>query len=65
MVTKLSELVETTQGTAVPEWLRTEVFQKRDEISKSLRETGTYTVIGPQGQEVVITAERKTAAAAS
>lgn len=65
MVTKLSELVEMTQGTAVPEWLRTEVLQKKDEIAKSLRETGTYTVVGPEGQQVIIHAEKKTAAVAS
>lgn len=64
MMTTLSELVEMTQGTAVPAWLRNEVMEKKDEIAKSLRETGSYTLNGPEGQQVIIHAERQAVAAA-
>lgn len=63
MVTTLSELVEVTQGTAVPEWLRTEVLKNKNEIAKSLREKGSYTINGPEGQQVTIRAEQSVAAA--
>lgn len=63
MVTTLSDLVEVTQGTAVPEWLQSEVLKRKDEIAKSLSDEGSYTLVGPQGQQVVIRAERKSVAA--
>lgn len=63
MMTTLSELVAITQGTAVPAWLRNQVLEKKDEIERSLRETGTYTLQGPDGEQVIIRAEHESAAA--
>lgn len=62
MVTTLSELVEKTQGGAVPEWLREAFAEKRDEIAKALREKGEYTLVGQNGEEVVIQVEKRVAA---
>ena len=64
MVTRLSELVEQTQGTAIPMWLHQAVVERREEIEKELREKGVFTLQGPNGEQVVIRAEKKTAAAA-
>lgn len=63
MVTTLSELVEKTQGRAVPSWLRDDIFAKKDEIARALRESGEYTLVGPNGEQVVIQAEKQTVAA--
>jgi hypothetical protein len=64
MITTLSKLVEMTQGTAIPAWLRDEVLAKKDEIAKALREKGEYTLVSPNGEQVVIRAEKQTVAAA-
>lgn len=63
MVTTLSKLVEMTQGSAVPRWLRDHVLEKREEISEELKKNGTYTIRGPNGDEIVIQAEKQIVAA--
>lgn len=63
MVTTLSELVEKTQGGAIPAWLRNAVLERRDEIAKALNEKGKYILYGQNGEQVIIHAEKRTAAA--
>ena len=63
MVTTLSKLVEMTQGTAIPAWLRDAVLKKKDEIAEALRESGEYTLEGQKGEKVIIRVEKKSAAA--
>jgi hypothetical protein len=63
MITTLSKLVEMTQGTAIPAWLRDAVLEKKDEIVKALRENGEYTLEGQNGEKVIIRAEKQVAAA--
>jgi hypothetical protein len=53
-----------TQGGAVPAWLRNAVLEKKDEIVKALRENGEYTLVGPDGEEVNLQAEKRTVVAA-
>jgi hypothetical protein len=64
MVTRLSDLVERTQGAAIPMWLHHAVVEQRETIEKELREKGQFTLKGPNGEQVVIRAEKQTAAAA-
>jgi hypothetical protein len=63
MVTTLSELVAITQGTAVPAWLRNEVLEKKNEIVEVLCSTGKYTLAGPNGEQVVIHADKQSGVA--
>jgi hypothetical protein len=64
VVTRLSELVDKTQGAAIPLWLHDAVVEQRERIEKELRDEGVSTLHGPNGEQVVIHAEKKTAAAA-
>ena len=59
MVTTLSQLVDMTQGGAIPVWLRNEILTKGKEIATALVERGEYTIIGPNGERVTIQAEPK------
>jgi hypothetical protein len=63
VVTRLSDLVDKTQGAAIPRWLYQAVVEQREAIEKDLREKGQATLQGPNGEQVVIRAEKQTAAA--
>ena len=63
MITSLSELAALIQDGSVPTWLREAVNAKRDEILIALQQKGSYTLAGPNGEEVVI--RRREAAAAA
>jgi hypothetical protein len=63
MVTSLSELVDKTQGAAIPKWLHDAVMEQRESIEKELREKGQFTLQGPNGEQVIIRAKKETAAA--
>ncbi len=59
MVTTLSKLVDMIQSGAVPAWLRNEVQSNRNQIAAALREKGSYTFIGPDGEQIEIRAEKQ------
>lgn len=63
MVTTLSKLVEMMELGTIPAWIRQEIATRRDEISKSLRETGSYVLNGPNGERVEIEAPKAKVAA--
>lgn len=64
MVTSLSKLVDQIEEGSVPAWLRQTVQEKKEEIVQQLRGSGSYTLTGPNGERVTITAKREAAAAA-
>lgn len=65
MVTTLSRLVEMIQTGAVPAWLREYVLEHKEDISNGLRQRGEFTIpAGPNGEQVNIRADRRTAGAA-
>lgn len=63
MDTTLSKLVEMIERGAVPTWLRDEILAKKDDIAKVLRDGGSFTFVGPDGEKVNITAEKNAVAA--
>jgi hypothetical protein len=63
MVTTLSKLVEMIERGTVPAWLRDEILAKKEEITKVLREGGSFTLVGPGGEKVNIRAEKSAVAA--
>jgi hypothetical protein len=63
MVTTLSRLVDMIQSGAVPAWLRNEVLSNKNQIVAALRENGSYTFDGPNGERIEIRAEKQAAAA--
>jgi hypothetical protein len=56
VIRKLSEIVEATQGSAVPKWLHDAVIERRLEIACALQVTGEYVLAGPNGERVTIRA---------
>jgi len=63
MVTTLSKLVEMIERGTVPDWWREQIIAKKEEIDQALREGGSFTLIGQNGEQVTIRAEKQTAAA--
>jgi len=63
MVTSLAKLAALIQDDSVPTWLREAVNAKREEIVAALAQNRTYTLTGPNGEEIVI--RRAEAAAAA
>jgi hypothetical protein len=63
MVTTLSKLVEMIERGTVPTWLRDEIIAKKSEIARVLREGGSFTLAGPNGEKVNIRAEKSALAA--
>jgi hypothetical protein len=63
MVTTFSELVEMIQVGTIPAWLRDEVLNKRAEIAESLQKNHSYTLKGPNGEQVEIRAAATSVAA--
>jgi len=51
------------QSGAVPAWLRNEVLSNRNQIAAALRENGSYTFSGPDGEKIEVRAEKQAAAA--
>jgi hypothetical protein len=64
MATSFSKLVQMMERGSVPKWVRTEIVAKRDEIAAALRSTGSYTLVGPNGNRFTIQADKKAVAAA-
>jgi hypothetical protein len=64
MVTTLSQLVDMTQGSAIPAWLRNQIVEKKHEIAAALKDHGEYTFQGPNGERVTVQADVKAASAA-
>ena len=64
MVTSLSKLAALIQDGSVPTWLREMVLAKRAEILATLEQNQEYTLVGPNGEEVVIKRAAEAAAAA-
>lgn len=62
MLTTLSELVEKTQGEAIPEWLRNALLERKSEIASALREKAEYILKGQNGEQIIIRAAKRTAA---
>ena len=63
MITTLSQLVEMIERGTVPAWLRDEILAKKEEITKVLREGGSFTLEGPSGEKVNIRADKSAVAA--
>jgi hypothetical protein len=63
MVTTLSKLVEMIERGSVPAWLRGEILAKKEDITKVLREGGSFTLVGPAGEKVNIRADKSAVAA--
>jgi hypothetical protein len=57
MITSLSKLVELIERESVPAWLREAVVDKKEEIAEALKVSGTYTLVGPNGDRVTIAKE--------
>lgn len=64
MVSSLSRLVDILQRGAVPSWVRDSVASHRREIANALAEGGSYTLRGPNGEEIEIRASKGTSKAA-
>ena len=62
MVTSLSKLVELIERGSVPTWLREAVVSRKAEIAEALKDSGTYTLVGPNGERVTIAREKAAAA---
>ena len=62
MVTTFSDLMEMIQGGTIPAWLREQVLNNRAEIIDSLQKTHRYTLKGPNGEQIEITAAKSVAA---
>jgi len=62
MVTTLSKIVEMIERGAIPAWVREQVFSNKEEIAQALRENGSYTLTGPNGEEIEIRVEKAVAA---
>ena len=63
MVTTLSQLVDMTQGEAIPAWLRNQILAKREEIAASLNSKGEIILVGPNGEQVTVQTKSRAAAA--
>jgi hypothetical protein len=59
MVAELSQLAILIEEGAIPQWIRDKIEQNKDQISQALREGITFSLHGPQGQEVTITQKKK------
>jgi hypothetical protein len=64
MITTLSMLVAMIERGTIPAWLRADILAKRDEITKVVQDGGSFTLDGPAGEQVIITAEKRSARAA-
>ena len=63
MVTTLSELIQMIEQGTVPDWWRQQILAKRAEIERALREGGTFTLNGLNGEELKVHAEKQAVAA--
>lgn len=66
MVTELSKLADLVEDGSIPQWLRDEIEKTKEQILQALRESGSITLSGPQGEQVTIRLKEentKTAAA--
>jgi hypothetical protein len=57
MVTRLSQLADLIEQGSLPEWLRSEILNKQEEITRTLQETGVYEFHGPSGEIIRIAAD--------
>jgi predicted transcriptional regulator YheO len=62
MITSFSGLVEMMQQGAVPAWLREYVNSNREQIANALREKGVFELNAPNGEQIIIRAEKAAAA---
>ena len=62
MVNSLSELAEFLDVDSLPSWLKTELKNQQEAIFSALEKGDTFTIHGPDGEEVKI-APRPVAAA--
>lgn len=64
MVTTLSELVEMMEQSIIPAWVRDQILAKSELIDQALRNGGSITLEGPDGETVEISGASPVAAAA-
>ena len=64
MVTTLSNLIEMIERGTVPVWLRNEITAKSAQIERALRNGGSITLEGPDGEKIDISGARRIAPAA-
>jgi hypothetical protein len=61
VTTSFSQLVESMQRGDVPIWLREYVNSNRDKIADALRKNGVFEFRAPNGEQIVIHAEKAVA----
>jgi len=64
MVTTLSDLIDMIERSTVPLWLRDQILAKSDVIDQAMRNGGSITLQGPDGEEIHIRAATHLAPAA-
>jgi hypothetical protein len=64
MVTTLSDLIDMIERSTVPLWLRDQILEKSDVIDQAMRNGGSITLQGPDGEEIQIRAANHLAPAA-
>jgi hypothetical protein len=64
MVTTLSDLIDMIERSTVPLWLRDQILAKSDVIDQAMRNGGSITLQGPDGEEIQIRAANHLAPAA-
>jgi len=64
MVTTLSDLIDMIERSTVPLWLRDQILAKSDVIDQAMRNGGSITLQGPDGEEIHIRAANHLAPAA-
>jgi len=64
MVTTLSDLIDMIERSTVPLWLRDQILAKSDVIDQAMRNGGSITLQGPDGEEIQIRAAKHLAPAA-
>jgi hypothetical protein len=64
MVTTLSDLVDMIEQSTVPAWLREQIVAKIGQIDQALRNGGSVTLDGPEGQSIEISSANHLAQAA-
>jgi hypothetical protein len=61
VVTTLSDLIEMIERGTVPVWLRNEITAQSAQIEKALRNRGSITLEGPDGEKIDISGARRVA----
>ena len=64
MVTTLSDLIDMIERSTVPLWLRDQILAKSGVIDQAMRNGGSITLQGPDGEEIRIRAANHLAPAA-